>query len=70
MTRKFALAALAVAALAAGPIFTTQAEAKNGQRGAGIALGIAPNTDGLWLAIPQPSAMRCAVLVAVAVSPE
>ncbi len=47
MTRKFALAALAVAALAAGPIFTNQAEAKDGRRGAGIALGIAAGVGGL-----------------------
>jgi hypothetical protein len=47
MVRKFALAALAVAALAAGPIFTTEAEAKNGRRGAGIALGIAAGVGGL-----------------------
>ncbi|MGL5445975.1 MAG: hypothetical protein ACRDBL_01545 [Rhabdaerophilum sp.] len=47
MTRKFALAALAVAALAAGPIFTTQAEAKNGRQGAGIALGVAAGIGGL-----------------------
>ena len=47
MTRKFALAALAVAALAAGPIFTNEAEAKNGRRGAGIALGIAAGVGGL-----------------------
>ncbi len=47
MTRKFALAALAVAALATGPIFTTEAEAKNGRRGAGIALGVAAGIGGL-----------------------
>lgn len=47
MTRKFVLAALAIAALAAGPIFTTEAEARNGRRGAGIALGIAAGVGGL-----------------------
>ncbi len=46
MTRKFALAALAVAALAAGPIFTTEAEAKNGRR-AGLAIGVAAGIGGL-----------------------
>jgi hypothetical protein len=47
MTRKFALAAFAVAALAVGPIFTNEAEAKNSRRGAGIAIGVAAGIGGL-----------------------
>ncbi len=48
MTRKFALAAVAAAALAAGPMFATEAAAKDGRR-TNTAIGIAAGIGGALL---------------------
>jgi hypothetical protein len=48
MTRKFALAALAAAALAAGPMFATEAAAKDNRR-TNAAIGIAAGIGGLLI---------------------
>jgi len=59
MTRKFALAALAAAALVAGPMSATEAEAKNGRRtnaAIGLAAGIGGVLLGAAIANAQPRA--------------
>ena len=48
MTRKFAIAALAAAALAAGPMLSTEASAKDGRR-TNAAIGIAAGIGGALL---------------------
>ncbi len=48
MTRKFAIAALAAAALAAGPMSVTEASAKNGRR-TNAAIGLAAGIGGVLL---------------------
>ena len=48
MSRKFALAALAAAALTAGPMFATEATAKDGRR-TNAAIGIAAGIGGLLI---------------------
>ena len=48
MTRQFAIAALAAAALVAGPMSATEAEAKNGRR-TNAAIGIAAGIGGVLL---------------------
>jgi hypothetical protein len=49
MTRKFALAALAIAALTAGPMLATDAQARDGRRGNALAIGIAAGVGGLLI---------------------
>lgn len=49
MTRSFALAALAAAALATSPMLTSEASAKDVRRGNAVAIGIAAGIGGVLL---------------------